>query len=157
MISNCIPEVVITMKFAASSLEAISFSIERFQFLSTATRVTSWASSISFHHFSLRCKSKAPRSARVKSAVMRFSVDGIFSLRKQTLAVCTCVAGRLISRIEIWNSCAVNYASSISQLTLQPLTALRCRNILRLHWYDKRLRLQLSCPTPHEHLLHSLT
>ena len=36
----------IAIKLGASSLEAIFFSIERFHFLSTATRVTSWAASI---------------------------------------------------------------------------------------------------------------
>jgi uncharacterized membrane protein len=36
----------IAIKLAASSLETIIFSVERFHFLSTATRVTSWATSI---------------------------------------------------------------------------------------------------------------
>ena len=38
--------IFIAIKLAASSLETIFFSIERFHFLSTATRVTSWAASI---------------------------------------------------------------------------------------------------------------
>lgn len=36
----------IAIKLGASSLEVIFFSIERFQFLTSATRVTSWAASI---------------------------------------------------------------------------------------------------------------
>ena len=36
----------IAIKLAASSLETIFFSVERFHFLTTATRITSWAASI---------------------------------------------------------------------------------------------------------------